>query len=761
MSDPYKPMRSKNQQTHNNQYYCKMVLPLSAAKGKRSYRHEKNPEVASREHPRQDISLHEFLEKGQSKNSGNFLLASPGLFFFSSLSLFIFFLPSIPSSYPGLPRGNFYRSYRRILEASYIQRSAQAQSSPPKLTLTGVPEGLTQEELFRSAYDLFEEPALTWYRFVRDGIGDWQSLVKLLKKNFLPPDYDERLLDEIKSRYQSRDESPAIYVALMNNILIELCQKIDDAYEAKKRIAPAVKNRNPQLHVSEITATSGSKGDKNNAKISNTVCWNCDTSGHVYSQCSAKRNIFCFRCGKKALTQIQDSAEHVIAYASRTLSKTERNYSVGERKALAVIFAIEKFRAYVEGVKFTVVTDHSSLGDLSKMWNPSGHLARWSLKLQQFDFDIIYRKGAYQRVPDTLSRAFLQPFSREEADSDRYPQWKIEDDLIYKYIPARIPFEANVRERKLYVPAEQRQQVLLECHDHPTASHFGIFKTLSRVRDNYYWPKMIKQVTKYVKSWQTYGEQKPSFTGKLGLMGREKNVRFPWQVIAIDFMGPFPKSRLVCGVVAIKEGKCLVNGSSYSVTTARNLPVAPSEISRRNIGYNQFGSMHGITRKLISLREHTEASAPPLEAITVDPIVEDVEISPGDRNCHAAELRSLKIIFNEVRHKLYRAYVRYSNRYNLDRRDIQFEVGQKVWRRNKVLSDQARGYSAKLALRYVLCLITRKVSPIVYELQNEDGSNADRWHVQDLNPYFGSDEDLFDSSATSSDTSNYEPSDKD
>jgi hypothetical protein len=204
-----------------------------------------------------------------------------------------------------------------------------------------VARGLTEEELFRSAYDLFEEPALTWYRAVRDGIGDWQSLVKLLKKNFLPPDYDERLLDEIKSRYQTRDESPAIYVALMNNMftrlsktppeidrlkiirrnlcphyisalalenitstdrLIELCQKIDDAYEAKKRIPSAVKNRNPQLHVSEITATSGSKTDKNNAKISNLVCWNCDTSGHVYSQCSAKRKIFCFRCGKKGKT---------------------------------------------------------------------------------------------------------------------------------------------------------------------------------------------------------------------------------------------------------------------------------------------------------------------------------------------------------------------------------------------------------------------------------------------------------------------------
>jgi hypothetical protein len=136
-------------------------LPLSAAKGKSSYRHEKNPEVASREHPRQDISVHEFLEKGQSKNLGetsnllifdlppfflhlgNFLLSSPGLFFFSSLSLIIFSLPSntvfvsrTPKRQVRDPTGVIAGSLR----PSYLQRSAQAQSSPPKLTLTGVPE---------------------------------------------------------------------------------------------------------------------------------------------------------------------------------------------------------------------------------------------------------------------------------------------------------------------------------------------------------------------------------------------------------------------------------------------------------------------------------------------------------------------------------------------------------------------------------------------------------------------------------------------
>jgi hypothetical protein len=91
--------------------------------------------VASREHPRQDISLDEFLEKGQSKNSGFFFVAT------LALSLFIFFLPSnivfvswTPKTQVRDPTGVIAGSLR----SSYLQRSAQAQSSPPKLTLTGV-----------------------------------------------------------------------------------------------------------------------------------------------------------------------------------------------------------------------------------------------------------------------------------------------------------------------------------------------------------------------------------------------------------------------------------------------------------------------------------------------------------------------------------------------------------------------------------------------------------------------------------------------
>ena len=104
------------------------------------------------------------------------------------------------------------------------------------------------------------------------------------------------------------------------------------------------------------------------------------------------------------LTQENDGEEKIIACGSRSLSKAERNYSATELECLTVIWAVEKYRQYLEGTHFTVITDHSSLRWLKNLRDPTGRLARWAMRLAQHDMEIIHRKGTLHQLPDALSR---------------------------------------------------------------------------------------------------------------------------------------------------------------------------------------------------------------------------------------------------------------------------------------------------------------------------------------------------------------------
>lgn len=264
------------------------------------------------------------------------------------------------------------------------------------------------------------------------------------------------------------------------------------------------------------------------------------------------------------LIQIQGGNEKPIAYASRTLSSAEKNYSTTEKECLSVVWAIGKFRSYLWGRPFTVVTDHHSLCWLANLKDPSGRLARWALRLQEFDISIQFKSGKKHKDADCLSRnpisqpkddsfedipsfAVLTNFKEEQAKDQtlkdlraitsktKSSTYSIRDGILY-----RKNYDPLGQEWLLVVPKHLRSNILKSLHDAPTAGHLGFAKTYDRVRRTYYWPGMFRSVRRYVSHCRECQRRKSPPQLPPGMLQPITPANIPFAKIGIDLLGRFP-----------------------------------------------------------------------------------------------------------------------------------------------------------------------------------------------------------------------------
>ncbi|GBG86340.1 hypothetical protein CBR_g41335 [Chara braunii] len=99
-----------------------------------------------------------------------------------------------------------------------------------------------------------------------------------------------------------------------------------------------------------------------------------------------------------------DGQEHVIEYASHTVSDKWRNDSAPQGECYAVVWGIQHFHLYLYGQKFLLVTDHEPLLALKRLTNYTGMIGRWAVRPQEYDFDIIHRKTERHGNADGLTR---------------------------------------------------------------------------------------------------------------------------------------------------------------------------------------------------------------------------------------------------------------------------------------------------------------------------------------------------------------------
>ena len=321
------------------------------------------------------------------------------------------------------------------------------------------------------------------------------------------------------------------------------------------------------------------------------------------------------------LTQVQpDGSEHPVAFWSRTFTDTERRYSVSEREALSAVQAVERWRVYLWGRKFTLRTDHSALITLlsPKFSGRAGaRIARWQARLLPYAYDVVYAPGNQIPAADALSRLPLPDTGPAEEDdevvalvTDEAAEVLSEDDVreaslldetlqqlrsviatgwpasarscapdVRPYFPVR--HELHVRRDavvlrgadRVVVPAALTDRYLQLGH----RAHDGIVRTKQLLRSLCWWPGFDRAVEDLVRACDLCQQSDKVLSQKVRpapLQPVPLPTR-PWSKLGIDIVGP------IAGVPqAARYAVTLTDYHSKWVEVALSAKVETSDVIR-------------------------------------------------------------------------------------------------------------------------------------------------------------------------------------
>jgi len=252
-----------------------------------------------------------------------------------------------------------------------------------------------------------------------------------------------------------------------------------------------------------------------------------------------------FATGGVLSIRYEDNKWRPVAYISKSLNETERNYKIHDKEMLAIIHCLEAWRHFLEGSrsKFEVWTDHKNLEYFMSNQKLNRRQARWALYLSRFDFTLKHISGSKMGKADELSRRPDWEVGVEKDNEEQVlvkKEWiearrvrtaeviiegvnlldkvrksKAKDNEVVKAVEEmkragvkmlrdeewRQEDGLMLKEEKVYVPKDERlrAEVIRLHHDMPVGGHGGQWKTAELVTRNFWWPGVTREVKQYME----------------------------------------------------------------------------------------------------------------------------------------------------------------------------------------------------------------------------------------------------------------------
>ncbi len=309
---------------------------------------------------------------------------------------------------------------------------------------------------------------------------------------------------------------------------------------------------------------------------------------HLYVDAALGDSTHAGGLGAFLMQEQPDGGKKVIAFASRRLSKHEKNYPAFLAEVQAAVYGMDYFHHYLVGRRFFLYTDHKPMVPLSTVHTKT--LTRLHLKMQEMHPDIRYISGKDNTVADFLSRyegmncavVDCSPFriealQREDPQLGPWMTFCDEQNRLAGGTPVqcRPPhctrnlildnriLRASITPRhgiiskndtRILAPDCMRKELVRECHNSLLGGHSGIFKTSERIKTEFWWPGMDADISAHISQCipcqSTTNKNRVSTSTPLQQL---PECTRPNQRIHVDLFGTLKNRDTDSGVGPLKE----------------------------------------------------------------------------------------------------------------------------------------------------------------------------------------------------------------